>query len=145
MIVYYKDYEYHNPKVLGRKNNKIDNNIYTFDIETTSYLRLNGKIYRASEYENFNKHDRENIECYSIMYIWMFSINDTVYYGRTWEELKEFLFELNNNIPVKKIVFIHNLSYEFQFLRSVFNFDLVFARTKRKVMNACMNFIVLIL
>lgn len=135
-MIYYKEYKYHKPLILGKKGKKIDNNIYSFDIETTSYLKLNGKIYNASSYENFNKKEKEQVEYYSIMYIWMFSINDTVYYGRTWEELKEFWELLAQNIPEKKIVFIHNLSYEFQFLRSQFDFRDVFARTKRKVMKA---------
>ena len=133
-MIYYKNYEYHEPLIIGKRGKKIDNNIYSFDIETTSYLKLDGKIYNASYYENFNKKEREQVEYYSIMYIWMFSINDVVYYGRTWEDLKEFLEKLAENIPEKKIVFIHNLSYEFQFLRGEFEIKDVFARTKRKVM-----------
>lgn len=133
-MIYYKNYENHEPLIIGKRGKKVDNNIYSFDIETTSYLKLNGKIYNASYYENFNKKEREQVEYYSIMYIWMFSINDTVYYGRTWEEFKEFLEKLAENIPEKKIVFIHNLSYEFQFLRGEFEIRDVFARTKRKVM-----------
>jgi len=133
-VIYYKNYEYHEPLIIGKRGKKIDNNIYSFDIETTSYLKLDGKIYNASYYENFNKKEREQVEYYSIMYIWMFSINDVVYYGRTWEDLKEFLEKLAENIPEKKIVFIHNLSYEFQFLRGEFEIKDVFARTKRKVM-----------
>ena len=133
-MIYYKNYENHEPLIIGKRGKKVDNNIYSFDIEVASYLKLNGKIYNASYYENFNKKEREQVEYYSIMYIWMFSINDTVYYGRTWEELKEFLEKLTENIPEKKIVFIHNLSYEFQFLRGEFEIKDVFARTKRKVM-----------
>ena len=135
-MIYYKEYKYHKPLIIGKKGKKVDNNIYSFDIETTSYLKLNNKLYNASSYENFNKKEKEQVEYYSIMYIWMFSINDVVYYGRTWEELKEFWELLANNIPEKKMVFIHNLSYEFQFLRSQFDFRDVFARTKRKVMKA---------
>ena len=135
-MIYYKEYKNHNPLILGRKGKKIDNNIYSFDIETTSYIKLDGVLYNPYDYENFDTKERDRCEFYSIMYIWMFSINDTVYYGRTWNELKEFLRTLDNNISVKKIVFIHNLSYEFQFLRSVFEFKEVFARTKRKVMKA---------
>lgn len=133
-MIYYKNYENHEPLIIGKRGKKVDNNIYSFDIETTSYLKLNGKIYNASYYEDFNKKEREQVEYYSIMYIWMFSINDTVYYGRTWKEFKEFLEKLAENIPEKKIVFIHNLSYEFQFLRGEFEIRDVFARTKRKVM-----------
>ena len=137
-MIYYKNYFYHDKLIIGKKK-KVDNNIYSFDIETTSYLKLDGKIYNAKSYENFTPKERERLEYFSIMYIWMFSINDVVYYGRTWQDLKEFLDLLEENIPEKKIVFIHNLSYEFQFLRSVFEFDLVFARTKRKVMKATLK------
>jgi len=138
-VIYYKDYVYHNPIIVGKGPKKVDNNIYSFDIETTSYIKLNGKIYNASCYEDFTQKQKEICEFYSIMYIWMFSINDTVYYGRTWEELKEFWRWIDDYIPDKKIVFIHNLSYEFQFLRSQFNFKDVFARTQRKVMKASLE------
>lgn len=139
-MIYYKEYKYHNPIILGRKGKKVDNNIYSFDIETTSYLKLDGKIYNPNDYEDFTPKERDRLELYSIMYIWMFSINDIVYYGRTWEELKEFWSMLDEYIPQKKIVFIHNLSYEFQFLRSQFDFKDVFARTKRKVMKATLSY-----
>ena len=139
-MIYYKNYSYHEKHIIGKKSKKVDNNIYSFDIETTSYIKLNGKIYNASCYEDFNKKQRESCEFYSIMYIWMFSINETVYYGRTWDDLKEFLELLVENVPEKKIVFVHNLSYEFQFLRSQFDFKSVFARTKRKVMKAILNY-----
>ena len=139
-MIFYKEYKYHNPIILGRKGNKVDNNIYSFDIETTSYLKLDGVIYNPNDYEKLTSKQRDKVEFYSIMYIWMFSINDTVYYGRTWEELKEFWTTLDEYIPQKKIVFIHNLSYEFQFLRSQFDFKSVFARTKRKVMKATLSY-----
>lgn len=68
------------------------------------------------------------------MYIWMFSINEKVYYGRTWEELKDFFNILDSDKDIKKIVFVHNLSFEFQFLRSHFDFVDVMARKSRKLM-----------
>ena len=68
------------------------------------------------------------------MYIWMFSINEEVYYGRTWEELKSFLMRLDYYNNSKKIVFIHNLAFEFQYLKSIFRFKNVVARKKHKVM-----------
>lgn len=133
-MIFYKEYKNHDSRVLGRKNKKVDNNIYSFDIETTTYLKLNNKQYDSASYENFNQKEKDTTEFHSIMYIWMFSINDVVYYGRTWNELEEFLDLLDKNIPEKKILFIHNLAYEFQFLRSRFEFEDVFARTQRKVM-----------
>lgn len=138
-MINYKKYINHNSYILGRKNHKIDNNIYTFDIETTSYIKLYGKQYDSKSYEDFSDKEKEEAEFYSIMYIWMFGINDTVYYGRTWEELKEFLAKIYKNIPEKKILFIHNLTFEFQFLRSVLNVSNVFARTKRKVINCLLT------
>ena len=134
-MIYYKEYKNHESLIMGKhKDKKVDNNIYTFDIETTSYIKLNGQQYNPSCYENFTEKEKEDSVFHSIMYIWMFGINDVVYYGRTWDELREFLSTINKNIPEKKILFIHNLSFEFQFLRSQFEFKDVFARTKRKVM-----------
>lgn len=54
--------------------------------------------------------------------------------GRTWQEFKKFLDKLERYIPEKKIIFIHNLSFEFQFLKGVFNFTDVLARKSHKVM-----------
>lgn len=139
-MIYYKEYQGHNPSIIGKhKNKKVDNNIYTFDIETTSYIILNGKQYDSLSYEDFTDKQKEEAEFYSIMYIWMFGINDIIYYGRTWEDLKEFLYKVNQTVPEKKILFIHNLSYEFQFLRGEFDFSDVFARTQRKVMKCKFN------
>jgi hypothetical protein len=67
------------------------------------------------------------------MYIWQLSVNDIVYYGRTYEELDEFLYELDDP-DVKKIIFVHNLSWEFSFLKGYFNFENVQARKSRHVM-----------
>ena len=131
----YKNYKKHESKIITKKNKTtFDNNIYTFDIEVTSYLKLDGVIYRQKDYELFNQKEKDRCEFYSLMYIWMLGINDQVYFGRTWDELKEFLDLLDDVIPDKKIFYIHNLAYEFQFLRSVFLMDDVTARTERKVM-----------
>ena len=66
----------------------------------------------------------------------MFSINDRVYYGRTWDEFKEFLSILNEYCPNKKIVYIHNFAFEFQYLYTVIEFRDVFARASHKVIKA---------
>lgn len=132
---YYKEYQKHTPNVITKKDDKMyDNTIYTFDIEVSSYLKLDGNIYTQDKYEDFTDKEKDRCDTYSIMYIWMFGINDQVYYGRTWDELKEFWYQLDKDIPIKKIIYVHNLSYEFQFLRSQFLIDSVTARTERKVM-----------
>lgn len=110
---------------------KYDQTIYTFDLETTSYLILDDKIIPASEYLNLTEDERERSTAQATMYIWQFSVNDDVYYGRTWGELKQFLDQLELNSEHKKIVFVHNLSYEFQFLAGVFKIKSVMARKSR--------------
>ena len=137
-MLYWTKYTGHESDIKGKRK-KVDNTIYTFDIETTSYLLLDGKQLNASSYLKLNKEDREKAEYRSVMYIWMLGINDVVYYGRTWDELKFFLKEIEENTPERKIIFIHNLAFEFQFLKSVFHFKEVTARKSHKVMTALMK------
>jgi hypothetical protein len=130
---YYKEFQYHFGDIVGERK-KIDNTIYSFDIETSSYLILNGEILPAIKYLDLTDEEQQQAEFRSCMYIWMFSINEEVYYGRTWQEFKDFLMKLEYYNSNKKIVFIHNLSFEFQYLKSVFKFKNVVARKKHKVM-----------
>lgn len=84
----------------------------------------------------------EDIE-QSIMYIWQFSILflddlhiDTII-GRTWTEFELFLDNLmNDDNYAYYMIFVHNLSYEFQFLRGIYTFssDEVFAIKSRKIL-----------
>lgn len=135
---YWTEYVSHKKKTVGKRK-KVDNNIYTFDIETTSYIILNDKIYAGIEYDDFTDEEKENcIKC-SCMYEWTFSINEDVYYGRTWEEFEMFLNILDSNIEEKKIIFVHNLAFEFQFIKDRFNFKEVFARDTHKTMFAIMS------
>lgn len=129
----WKDYKGHDVSILG-KSKKIDNTIYTFDIETTSYLILDGKIISARDYPKLTDEQQESCIKQSCMYIWQFSINDEVYYGRTWEEFKSFLDLLEQNDNTKKIVFIHNLAFEFQHIWSVVRVKSVMSRKSRKLM-----------
>lgn len=137
-MLYWNEYKGHKPEIHGRKN-KFDNTVYSFDIETTSYIKHNGKLYQADKYQELTKKEQEVCIYGSNMYIWQFSINDIVYYGRTWQELKQFLDKLNEVVPVKKIVFVHNLAFEFQFIKSYFNFEEVTARKSHKVMKCKMS------
>lgn len=87
--------------------------------------------------------DREQ----AIMYVWQFCVLDHVtIVGRTWDEFKILLSyidrELTTNIitgvPEKLVVWVHNLSYEMQFLEGIFEFkpDDLFCVDKRKVLKA---------
>lgn len=134
-MIYWDNYKSHTPDIVGTRK-KVDNNIYTFDIETTSYLILDNEIISSYDYQKLSKSDRDRCLKFSNMYIWQFSINDVVYYGRTWGEFISFLDRLDNNIPERKIIFVHNLAFEFQYLKNVISFKEVTARKAHKVMTA---------
>ena len=129
---FWKEYQGHKVDIKGKRK-KYDNTIYTFDIETSSYLILNNKQLNALDYADLSKKDQEDCLFMSNMYIWMFGINDQIYYGRTWEELKIFMLRIESwATDYKKYVFVHNLAFEFQFMRNVFKMKNVFARKSRK-------------
>lgn len=122
------------------KSKKICNDVFTFDIETTNILKLDGSYISASKYQDLSKESQERCEFLAFPYIWQLSVNDRVYYGRDFEELREFLTKLDSlTNGVKKILFIHNLSFEFTFLESHFELTNVLARKTRHVMKC--NFI----
>lgn len=72
------------------------------------------------------------------MYIWQFQIEDTTIYGRTWQQFYDFLYHIETMLDPGDylVIFVHNLSYEFQFLSGIYNFEPeeVFAVESRKVL-----------
>ena len=131
---YWTEYKGHEVNILGQKK-KIDNTIYTFDIETTSYLMIGSRIISARDYQSLTSDEQEACNKQACMYVWQFSINEDVYYGRTWDEFKLFLNRLEANDDTKKIVFVHNLSFEFQALWSVLRIKSVMSRKSRKLLS----------
>lgn len=74
----------------------------------------------------------------AVMYVWQFGTKESVVYGRTWEEFYRFINVLAGiceSRETKLIVYVHNLSYEFQFLRTVLEFESedVFLTKPRKI------------
>ena len=102
----------------GKRNNKriYKDLLCAFDIETTN--------------------DRESTQAF--MYIWQFQINEITVMGRTWEEFITFLERIKDELKTDEyiVIFVHNLSFEFQFLRGIYNFNKeeVFAIDSRKVL-----------
>lgn len=134
-MIHYSKYKKHDPIITGSKK-KIDNTIYTFDIETTSYLILDGNVIPAIKYEELTQKEKDRTKKQSCMYIWMFSVEKDVYYGRTWNEFLEFIKIIDESNEFKKTIFVHNLAFEFQYLKSYLSFSEVFARKSHKVMYA---------
>lgn len=93
----------------------------SFDIETSSF-KVNG-------------------EKQVIMYIWQVAIGDNVYIGRTWSEWMNFNKRLVNGLKLslkrRMIYYVHNLAYEFQFIRLLYDWDDVFALDMRKIVYGC--------
>ena len=70
------------------------------------------------------------------MYVWQFGLNFLPVIGRTWDELLDFLDflvkELGVNYKRRLVIYVHNLSFEFQFIRKLFDWKKVFAMKSRK-------------
>lgn len=79
----------------------------------------------------------------SYMYIWAFNINGMTRTGRTWNELKDFLTSIKRIYKIEKnqrfFVWVHNLSYEFQFIRKTFNITEIFAKSKREILKCVID------
>ena len=79
----------------------------------------------------------------SVMYIWQWQFGkDYTVIGRTWDEFLDLQKRIKAVLPVDRwlVVYVHNLSYEFQFLKGIYNFipDDVFAVASRKVVKCDM-------
>lgn len=108
----------------------------SFDIETTSFYEdvPNPKIHSRI------KTLKEKRAC---MYIWQMSINGTEIFGRTWSQFHIFLGMLKNYLGLnynRRIIFyVHNLSYEFQFLLGHSQITDVFARKACKPISCLLD------
>lgn len=103
----------------GKQENKIEyyNIPAAFDIETSSFYV-----------------DKKKQGC---MYIWQLGICGVNFTGRTWEDLKETLRAVKDSLDIsvykRLVIYIHNESYEFQWMRHHFKWQQVFAIDERKV------------
>ena len=76
----------------------------------------------------------------NVMYIWQFAIEGIgVVIGRTWNEFLYFSRQMLGTINVQSeryLVYVHNLSYEFQYLKGIYGFkpEEVFAVKPRKIL-----------
>nr|DAI13417.1 MAG TPA: DNA polymerase B [Caudoviricetes sp.] len=79
----------------------------------------------------------------SIMYVWQWQFGDEyTVVGRTWEQFERFQRKLASILDDSVlVVFVHNLSFEFQFLRGIYEFkpEDVFAIKSRKVLKCNMH------
>ena len=78
----------------------------------------------------------------SVMYVWQFAIGEKlVIMGRTWKEFLHMLKSIKKRLyGMKLLIYVHNLSFEFQFLSGIYNFtnNEVFATESRQILKASM-------
>lgn len=91
-----------------------------FDIEVSSF------------YQGEKKPENKR----GIMYVWQFGIFNLVTTGRTWKEFENLISMVQKILSLSEnrrlVVYVHNLPYEFQFIRKHFKWEEVFILTERK-------------
>lgn len=137
MMKYYKTAEDVIMQSFSKKNKKFyADTIYTFDLESTSMFYLpegeGGKKWQPFDYDDCI--DYRDIPRAAVSYIWMFGIEDTVYYGRELDDFEDML-KLISNPMYRKVIWVHNLAFEMSFLEDIlskYTIEEMIARDKRK-------------
>ena len=114
-----------------------ENSIICFDIETTSYFLIGGMLQPYLVDKNESDYIKQLNECPkgAIVWIWQININGRSYYGRDISEFAPFLQKICCKNQYQHLtVWVHNLAFEFQFIREYLNILDMFARTIRKPM-----------
>lgn len=96
----------------------------SFDIETSSFY--------------------EGVAKKAIMYIWTCNVNGITFIGRTWKQFTQFIDIMSEVFELIKynkrcLIYVHNLEYEFQFMRKWFKWHDIFADDKRQPLYAVTN------
>ncbi len=111
-----------NPENIKVGKERIWNIPVSFDIETSSYYKMGEKC--------------------ATMYLWSMCFNGSSILGRTWKEFTDVIKLIVNIFQTKKcklLIFVHNLGYEFQFMRGWFIWENVFASKERRPIYARLN------
>lgn len=108
-----------NPERLPVGTRYIWNIPASFDIETSSF-KINGEK-RAT------------------MYVWSLCINGSTIVGRTWAEFVDIIDFVKKSMKThesKLVIYVHNLGYEFQWMRGWFDWGEIFALKERRPVKA---------
>ena len=95
-----------------------------FDIETTN-------IYEKDETGKPKKEPRP----YAFMYHWQFCFDDQVVFGRRWESFQDLLKALEKNLNLNSknrlVVWVHNLPFEWTFIKDFIEYEDGFFKDER--------------
>lgn len=115
-VMRYCDFDFADMDIIHKNKICYYNIPCAFDIETTS-LYYNGE------------------KC-AFMYEWTFGLYGQVTIGRTWNEFFKMIEFLSKRLEIcnekRLVIYVHNLSYEFQFIRKRFEWQKVFSLDRRK-------------
>lgn len=81
----------------------------------------------------------------AFMYHWQFCLNEKVCFGRTWEEWLNFMHNLGIALELASnkvlVIYVHNLAYEFMFMKDFLHIESLFAREAHKAIKllACLE------
>lgn len=125
--------------------------IICFDTESCNFfVSPEGKVYSINDIFEMCNYDVPKIEeCFqtfkagALPYIWQCSINDWVLYGRELPDFKKLLKYITGKVDGAETHFwIHNISWEYQFLREILTFTDKFFTEARKPLNLKMDNII---
>ena len=108
-----------NPELVSYGKRQVWNIPASFDIETSSYRKKGLK--------------------YATMYVWSLCINGSTIVGRTWQDFINTIEYVKRNMHTSSntlIIYVHNLPYEFQWMRAWFQWKDVFAVKERRPVHA---------
>ena len=96
-----------------------------FDIETTNIYKKDPETLKPLP----------DTRPYAFMYHWQFCFGDQVVFGRRWEEFQTLLRALENNLNLsfknRLVVWVHQLGFEWQFIKDFIDYADGFFRDER--------------
>lgn len=115
------------PLIKNNKSVEYYNIPAAFDIETSSF------------YEGEKKPENKR----GLMYIWQLGIGNIVTTGRTWEQCIDLIKIIRKILSLgdnrRLVIYVHNLPYEFQFMRKWIEWDKIFILKERQPVYAISN------
>lgn len=142
-MIHYREYienDSFTPNLLTLNRKNISDNIICFDIETCNYFVYEDKVYSINDVIKMYNADVPKIETFfdkaeagACPFIWQVCVDGVTVYGRELKEFKRFFNYLDKKMQKHKWdLWIHNLSFEYQFLQELFNFKKKFFTEARK-------------
>lgn len=85
------------------------------------------QLLRIIEVFEENAPTKQEFRPFAFMYHWQFCLEDEVVFGRTWEEFTRLINSLEKNLNLsynnRLVVWVHQLGFEWQFMRNFLEFE----------------------